>query len=193
MNRIARKMIAGLSAAALFVSTVGADVLLCGSGSALYADSTDSVLKKGSTSLTDPEQDTSGTGENKLYNTNYGLHTDKTVSKTYSDGRTFDLDLESWYIGEKPVDVGMVLDASGSMAWTTNTLQPLAVQEILKNKEKELEGLKNKYKLSSWDTEQLIDLQNRAENAGYLPADIVDQILDPDNTDNTKLEYDDYR
>ncbi|MCH5211740.1 MAG: LPXTG cell wall anchor domain-containing protein [Oscillospiraceae bacterium] len=67
----------------------------------------------------------------KFYNTKEGLHTDKTASVTrrtgLNDGRTFDLTLESWYSGVKPVNVGMIVDASGSMAWTSDDLDPISI------------------------------------------------------------------
>ena len=117
-------------------------------------------------------QDTKIVDGIKYYNTNYGLHTDKTVSNYAPDGRTFDLDLESWYVGENPADVGMVLDASGSMAWTTNTLEPL----VLNPKMIDLEELKNSQK----------------ENDGYLTEEQVEKILKPENTDSSKILYDNY-
>ena len=172
MNQVVRRIFAGVLAVILSVSAIGSDTLIGNFRQTLHADSDEIVLKQGSTDFFNPEQDTiidkSG---NKIYNTNYGLHTDKTVSKAYSDGRTFDLDLESWYIGEKPVDVGLVLDASGSMAWTTNTLYPLEIS-----------------------SERIVELKAEQEaNGGYLTENTVETILNPENTDNTKLGYDGYK
>ena len=112
MNQIVRRIFAGVSAVILSVSAISSDTWIGNFMQTLHADSDETILKQGSQEEFDNlEQDTkTDDSGNKIYNTNYGLHTDKTVSKAYSDGRTFDLDLESWYIGEKPVDVGLVLD-----------------------------------------------------------------------------------
>ena len=124
------------------------------------------------------ERDTKGTGDDKEYNTSLGLHTDKTVEKVYpDDGRTFDLGLETWYVGENPVDVGMVLDASGSMAWTTNTIYPLNVSDYYED-------------LGISGLDKLKEEQER--NGGYLTESTVEKILKPENTDNSKLGYNNY-
>ena len=47
-----------------------------------------------------------------------GLHTDKRASAVEGDDRAFDLTLEAWNVSDETAEVGMVLDASGSMAWT---------------------------------------------------------------------------
>ena len=57
----------------------------------------------------------------KYYNNNDGMFTDKTAVAR-EDGRTFDVYLQSWYNGFQPANVGMVLDASGSMAYTVKWL-----------------------------------------------------------------------
>ena len=139
MNKIVRRIFAGVSAVILSVSAIGSDTWIGNFMQTLHADSDETVLKQGSQdNFLNPEQDTrTDDSGNKIYNTNYGLHTDKTVSKAYIDGRTFDLDLESWYVGANPADIGFVLDASGSMAWSTTSLDPLYVknwEDIGKNK-----------------------------------------------------------
>ncbi|MCH5188616.1 MAG: hypothetical protein J1F63_09445, partial [Oscillospiraceae bacterium] len=104
------------------------------------------------------------------YNTSSGLHTNKTATAVNSsiglDGRTYDLKLESWFSGENLADVGLILDASGSMAWTTNTIAPLEVDAKIVEK---LGG---------------DDALGRA-----LTAKEVDQVLNKTNTDNTLLSY----
>ena len=80
----------------------------------------------------------------KEYNTAAGLHTDKTASlytgtaaggqaaaDPLNDGRTFNLDLEAWYSEGRGSQVGMVLDASGSMAFTSDPLEPINVYKVL--------------------------------------------------------------
>lgn len=172
MNHIARRMIAGVSATALFVSAVGFDVFdeeLVKPVSAVSTIAGSSGKNGRSTGFPDPEQDTDKDG---YYNTGYGLHTNKTATAVDDGtGRTFDVDLESWYVGENPVDVATVLDASGSMAWTVDTLDPLELDE-----------------------KQTAELKKEQEaNGGYLTEDTVEKILDPENTDNTKLSYAGYK
>ena len=165
MNQIVRRIFAGVSAAILSVSAISSDTWIGNFMQTLHADSDETVLKQGSTDFSDLEQDTrTDDSGNKFYNTNYGLHTDKTVSKAYSDGRTFDIDLESWYIGERPADVGMVLDASGSMAWTTTNPDPIYAGDI--------DGLKPNT---------------------FLTDEQLKLILDPEKTDNSKISYTDYQ
>ncbi len=55
----------------------------------------------------------------KVYKTTDGLHTDKTASVLNEDDRTYQLDLESWFVGNNKADVGLILDASGSMAFSS--------------------------------------------------------------------------
>lgn len=182
MNNIARRIIAGVSAAALFVSAVGSDAFMGIFGREIYAVSATGTGKNGrSTGFPNLEQDTDGDD----YNTGYGLHTNKTATAVGTDGRTFDVNLESWYVGENPVDVATILDASGSMAWTVDTLEPLEINTDSKN----YESVNDKY----GTIESIKDLQKiQDENGGYLPQDVVDCILDPKNTDNSKLSYSDY-
>ena len=105
--------------------------------------------------------------DGKVYNTSKeGLHTDKTVAAAEdSDGRTFDLTLESWYVGNNQANVGMVLDASGSMAFTSNALEPIKM------------------------TQEQIDEYGYLT---YIPQDKVNNILNPLYTDNSKLAYSGY-
>ncbi len=195
MNKITKRLVAGASAAALLVSAVGVDQLADLFTKTSYAEYSSKTAR--SYGFENLEQDTDG----DVYNTGYGLHTNKTATEVGSDGRTFDVNLESWYVGENPVDVATILDASGSMAWTVDTLDPLDITTIsglnaenlkssyLKNKE-----LLDKYSSVSNDlTKVLLAIQD--ENGGYLPQEIVDKILIPDenHTDNTKLSYAGYK
>lgn len=70
-----------------------------------------------------------GTSGKKIYDTSrLGLHTDKTAKAVnedeYGNTRYFDLTLESWYV-DKSADVAMVVDASGSMAWSIDQMTAL--------------------------------------------------------------------
>lgn len=184
MNKIAKRLVAGASAVALLASAVGVDQLADLFMKTSYADSTSTSTRKGqSTGFSNLEQDT--TAKNEAYNTGYGLYTNKTAT-ALKDGRTFDVNLESWYVGENPVDVATILDASGSMAWTVDTLDPLVVN----TDEKAYEGVKDKY----GTIDELADLQRiQDENGGYLPQDVVDCILKTTETDNSKLSYAGYK
>ena len=171
MNKITKRIVASLSAAALIVSTFGSNSFSGTMMDSVYAEesATSTSNRKGrSTGFDNLEQDTDG----EYYNTGYGLHTNKTasVAEGSTDGRTFDVNLESWYVGENPVDIATILDASGSMAWTVDTLDPLKIDEK--------------------EATELRKIQET--NGGYLPEDVIEGILNPDYTDNTKLSYSDY-
>ena len=187
MNKTAKRIIAGVSAAVMFVSAVGVGTFTNSFMKTSYADSSSTKGKNGkSTGFSNLEQDTDK--DNNYYNTGYGLHTNKTAKAAddTTDGRTFDVDLESWYVGENPVDVATILDASGSMAWTVDTLDPLEIDPD----SKEIDGIESKYgKINNID--DLITLQNK--NGGYLPQDVVDCILDKTETDDSKLSYAGYK
>lgn len=101
------------------------------------------------------------------YNTSAGLHTNKTATVTEGDtsGRLFDVSLETWYAGEDLADVGFILDASGSMAWTTDVLKPLEVD---------------------------VTLGEAIGTGKYLTNEQLDQILNTANTDNTHISYSEY-
>lgn len=149
------------------------------------------------------ERDTKGTGDDKEYNTSLGLHTDKTVEKVYpDDGRTFDLGLETWYVGENPADVGMVIDGSGSMAWTTNAIAPIALTSVEgSNNVHVVNALDAAYKDNKITTNPGTDPKKAVEEFkkvfddgnGFLKEEGVNYILNNTQTDNTRLEYDGYR
>lgn len=125
-----------------------------------------------------PPYDTRMNGNTKVYDTSRnGLHTDKTASVTanseLNDGRTFDLTLESWNVGTNLANVGMVLDASGSMVWTSDEPTKLQLSQS-----------------------EIQNLRSRGVPIGYkqyLTADQVNMILDTRYTDNSKLGYNEYR
>ncbi len=180
MKKVTRRLAAGVSAAALLVSAVGFDAFTDLIMRPASADDAGGSQKTGkSTGFDNLEQDTDKDGN---YNTGYGLHTNKTASVAdgSTDGRTFDVGLESWYVGENPVDVATILDASGSMAWTVDTLDPLDVNNAIKAHSAELVSVEN-----------LRELQEA--NGGYLPQEVVDKILKPGNTDDSKLSYAGYK
>ena len=184
MGKIITRITSGIVATAIIFSSFGLDAIIDDlSGAMLVTHAQDALGGSLNARYGSPDGFTDGDGKDtriedgvKYYNTGYGLHTDKTVSSYASDGRTFDLDLESWYVGENPADVGMVLDASGSMAWTTNVLKPLDIQKDSD--------------LSSAEIEELRSSQE--SNGGYLTEEQVEKILKPENTDSSKILYDNY-
>lgn len=127
------------------------------------------------------------------HNTSSGLHTNKTAYKIdgIDDGRTYDIGLETWYAGEDIADVGFILDASGSMAWSTNVLQPMEVTADKITALKDLLDKENK-KLDDY-----VSIYNGADGYSstaqkYLTTDEVNTILNIANTDNTRLSYSEY-
>lgn len=122
-------------------------------------------LEEGATDLGAKETKEKADGT-KVYNTSKeGLHTDKTAKALKGDGRDFELSLESWFVGNNQSDVGMVLDASGSMAFTSNDLEPI--------------------KMSRKQIEEYGTMK-------YIAQDKVNDILNPFYTDNSKLAYSGY-
>ena len=118
-----------------------------------------------------PQYDAEVQSGTKVYDTSRdGLHTDKTAAVHGNDGRTFDLTLESWNIDTNMANVGMVFDASGSMVWTSNT--PEAITKT-PDEWRSLIGWYTPYKV--------------------LSDDQVNAILDTAGTDNSKLNYNDYK
>ena len=73
--------------------------------------------------------DTKIVGNTKYYDLNdERIHTDKTATAVSGgDGRSFDITLDAWNVGWNISTVGMVLDASGSMAWDSAPGHKLSV------------------------------------------------------------------
>ena len=124
-------------------------------------------------------------GENvklvKYYSTDVGLHTDKTAT-AYSDGRTFDLELESWYVENYAPTVGMVLDASGSMAFASETPERIKLTEdqIAKLGINKVTADKDpNNSTNGWEDYFLNDTQ-------------IENFLNPHNTDNSLLSVSGY-
>lgn len=133
----------------------------------------------------------------KHYNSAAGLHTDKTAS-AYDDGRTFDLDLEAWFSGARQIDVGMILDASGSMAYTMDTLEKKAntkidVDAIIRklNRSSDPEVLKIAESLSKKKLTGSAGTVNVTE-ANILSAEELAYILNTSKTDASPLGINGY-
>lgn len=145
------------------------------------------------TGQTDIEMETDEDGQATIYNTAEGLHTNKTASVNTElsetldgvteegddadgkDPRTFDVKLESWFSGQNLMDVGMILDASGSMAFSSTGGEPIQLN---------LEEPKVQ--------EALGDLKV-VNGIRWLTQDQVDKILDKNYTSNSLLDYGEYK
>ena len=126
----------------------------------------------------------------KVYSTLEGLHTDRTasVNKTSNDGRTFDIDLESWFTNKDIPTVGLILDASGSMAFTSDDPKAINIKDLdLTDEQKE--ELTNK-ELKNSEAETI------ATNSGwekyFLDDNQISLILDEHNVDDSHLGISDY-
>lgn len=131
--------------------------------------------KSGGTVDGRPQYDAQVQNGTKVYDTSRdGLHTDKTAvvhgAGSGTDGRTFDLTLESWNIGTNMANVGMVFDASGSMVWASNTPEAITKSP------------------TEWG-----NLIGSYTPYTVLSDDQVNAILDTAGTDNSKLNYNDYK
>lgn len=139
-----------------------------------------------------PEQDTMTVSGKKVYNTNEGLHTDKTASIHYdyddsgnatTDERTFDLDLEAWYSGGTPANVGLVLDASGSMAFTSENPKAVKVEDAMKAlgyNDTQIKNLIRNRQVSG-------KVSGTGWNSKFLTTAEVNMILDIRKTDDSPL------
>jgi hypothetical protein len=167
--------------AATINSTTGIGTISYDAGTSLVKVNVyykDKVEKQtGGTVTGAPQYDAEVKNGTKIYDTSRdGLHTDKTASAHTdgaggTDGRTFDLKLESWNIGTNMANVGMVFDASGSMVWTSD--HPERMQKTR----------------AEWTRLLGHDYQDFA----YLPDEDVNKILDLHKTDNSKLNYNGYK
>ena len=131
----------------------------------------------------------------KVYSTLKGLHTDKTAkvnedySELFGDDRTFDIDLEAWYAIGHSIDVALMLDASGSMAFTMENLEPMKV---------------NFNELKALDQDLAIKMESKKVYAGdqltasedwesrFLSTDEVNLLLNKHKTDTSLLSFSGY-
>ena len=123
----------------------------------------------------------------KLYSTLAGLHTDKTA--TAIDDRTFQLDLESWFSGAPIADIGLVLDSSGSMSFSSDELTPININDLElteEQREKLMAKILDKTKYQNNPTTE------EWEKNIFLTKEEVNEILDIYNTDDSKLSASDY-
>ncbi|MBR2812644.1 MAG: LPXTG cell wall anchor domain-containing protein [Solobacterium sp.] len=149
-------------------------------------------VKSGGTVNGSPQYDAAIVNGTKKYDTSrQGLHTDKTAepvtdssNPALNDGRTFNLTLEAWNVGGNYANVGMVLDASGSMVWPSNLPELVRVP---KNTLSTYGSITTKtIKTYSGNTTQQV--------SGYfLTLDQVNSILDTNYVDRSSLGYNGYR
>ncbi len=126
----------------------------------------------------------------KVYSTLEGLHTDRTasVNEKYDDGRTFNIDLESWFTNKDIPTVGLILDASGSMAFTSDDPKAINIKDLDLD-ESELKELTDKEIKKS-------EAETIATNSGwekyFLDDNQISLILDEHNVDDSHLGISDY-
>lgn len=122
------------------------------------------------------ERDTAIVDGQTVYSTVEGIHTNKNITAT-DDDREFNLNLETWYAEGYDPQVGMVIDASGSMAFTSDT--PTAI--VLTDEQ-----------LAALEINKLPSATGNGEPTGgwdnyFLTKDQLDQVLDKRKTDNSLL------
>ncbi len=116
-----------------------------------------------------PQYDSKLQNGERIYDTSRNwLHIEKTAKvhkdeQGNTDGRTFDLTLEGWNIGNNIANVG-------SMVWPSDS-----PEKIKKN-------------ASEWHS-----LIGNYNNYSYLSQTQVDKILNKKNTDNSRLNYNGYK
>ncbi|WP_350454933.1 hypothetical protein [Slackia heliotrinireducens] len=121
--------------------------------------------------------------ENGYYTGKKGLYTDKSAEAIDGNDRQFMLTLESWYV-DKAASVGMVLDASGSMAWTAGAPTPIKLTE------EQLNTTSNEW-VGGYGG-HLKTLREYTSANDPIPDELLNQILDPSKTDNSNMGYNGY-
>ena len=113
-----------------------------------------------------------------LYSTSQGLHTGTSVLAQDSDGRTFVLELDAWFVANFVSRLTFILDASDSMAHAYNTPDKIDVESVMES-------------LSSEDKTTLqakIDAAKEGRWAdAFLEGDELARFLNPRKTDNSLL------
>ena len=123
----------------------------------------------------------------KVYSTLAGLHTDKTA--TAIDDRTFNLDLESWYSGAPTANVGLVLDSSGSMSFTSDELTPININELDLSDEQKVAL---KAKILKAEKYEANPTNEEWDKKIFLTNEEVNSLLNIHNTDDSKLSASGY-
>ena len=135
----------------------------------------------------------------KVHDNEEGLHTDKTasVAEGNDDGRTFNVDLEAWYSEGYAPQVGMVIDASGSMAFASDIPSPINVNNLGANVAGQLKDKigfvqKNDGFLKSEDS-QIIGYYEISQNSGSGTYDgwrnwYLNSVKKTPSTDYTNMD-----
>lgn len=125
--------------------------------------------------------------ENGYYTGAKGLYTDKSAEAVAGKDRQFILNLESWYV-DNAASVGMVLDASGSMAWTSGAPEPIVLTDEQVAEVRSANG-SNIY-FNGGTNEAAGDPPHNGQYITNLSA--LSIILDKTKTDNSAMGYNGY-
>ena len=137
--------------------------------------------------------------ENGYYTGAKGLYTDKSAQTVSGNDRQFILNLESWYI-DNAASVGMVLDASGSMAWTSGAPEPIVLTDEQVAEVRRANGMWQD-QWGRWQGNSDIFFNGGSnDSAGNPPNDgqyitnfsALSKILDITKTDNSAMGYNGY-
>ena len=131
----------------------------------------------------------------KVYSVEEGLHTDKTATITENpefkdDGRTFDLQLEAWYSGDNKAKVGLVLDSSGSMAFTS--AKPSEEPDAEFKRIQVNEGEINSLGITKVPAPTSKGQTSFNDDDLFVKDTALDEILDTRKTDNSPNGYNGY-
>ncbi len=137
--------------------------------------------------------------ENRYYTGQKGLYTDKSAEAVSGKDRQFILNLESWYV-DNAASVGMVLDASGSMAWTSGAPEPIVLTNEQVAEVRRTNGMwQDQY--GNWHGDNDIyfdggsnDSAGNPPNTGQYITNFsaLSKILDKTKTDNSAMGYNGY-
>lgn len=128
-----------------------------------------------------------------FYSTTEGLHTNKTLMQSVNDDRMFLFNLDAWYTENYASQVGLMLDASGGMAFALDKPSEMTVYSAIATTlnlgdkgSDQIEAIYNDYNVSK-DRSQLTNLANALTNAvGYdVSQEEVAQLFDMIDTANT--------
>lgn len=150
----------------------------------VYVDENNSIIKDESGNPIIDLSNVNGQATlTKVYSTKEGLHTNKTANVVDDDNRIFNIELESWYSEGDIPQIGMILDASGSMAFASDTPSPIILDNNL---------------IDSLGIHTLPNVTNQSGNPiegwdyYFLTNKQIDAILDKHNTDNSQLSESGY-
>lgn len=134
----------------------------------------------------------------KFYSAVEGLHTDLTMIAQDENGRLFLFDLEAWYIEGYAAQLGFVLDASGSMAFTSDRPSVINVYDAIANR-LGVEQANGQYvykstvtnvTITAASTKDLIEQMNDRMNSNTtLQQEVLDSIGDKIGSEFSKQNW----